>query len=151
MESACPPLFKRNIKHDTDDYTFNESKQPWFSDECKEKRNLFYRYLNIYRSNKHDCDFRRNMFNARLEYKKVMRRCRYEHRKSQTEKLVNSRSKNAKNYWKMLKKLCPFSSSKKVTSEQFANYLKAINDPEGRFYQADEDVLYYNERCVRGE
>ena len=47
--------------------------------------------------------------------------------------------------------MCPSSSSKKVTSEQFANYFKAINDPEGRFYQADEDVLYYNERCVRGE
>ena len=35
----------------------------------------------------------------------VMRRCRYEHRKSQTEQLVNSRSKNANNYWKMLKKI----------------------------------------------
>ena len=51
----------------------------------------------------------------------------------------------------MLKNVFPSSSSKKVTSEQFANYSKAINHPESWFYQADEDVLYYNERYVRGE
>ena len=49
------------------------------------KKKLFYRHLNIYMSNKHDCDFHRNMVSARSEYKKAMRHCRYEHRKSQTE------------------------------------------------------------------
>lgn len=48
--------------------------------------------------------------------------------------------------------MCPSSSSKKVNSQQFAKYFKAINDPESRvFFQADEDVLYYNERYVKGE
>ena len=89
--------------------------------------------------------------NARSEYKKVLRRCRHDHRKLQTEKLVNYQTEIAKNYWKMLTSLCPSSSSKKVTSQHFAAYFKAINDPEGRFFQADEDVLYYNERYVRGE
>ena len=50
----------------------------------------------------------------------------------------------------MLKSVSPSSASKKVTSQQFAAYFKAINDPEGRFFQADEDDLYYNERYVRG-
>ena len=91
------------------------------------------------------------MVNARLEYKKVLRRCRYEYRKSQTEKLVNYQSEKAKNYWKLLKNLCPSSASKKVNSQQFANYFKAINGPKSSFFQADEDVLYYNERHVKRE
>ena len=95
MESVCAPLFKRNIKHSTDEYTLNESKQSWFSDGSREKRSLFYRHLNIYRKNKHDCVLRRNMVNARSEYKKVLRHCRQEHRKSQTEKFVNYQTENA--------------------------------------------------------
>ena len=38
-----------------------------------------------------------------------------------------------------------------VTAQQFADYFKAINDPEDRFFQADDDIIYYNERYVRGE
>ena len=151
MDSVCAPLFKRNVKQFSNEYTFNESKQPWFNDECREKRNVFYRCLDIFRSSKPDVNSRKNMVNARSEYKKVLRRCRYEYRKSQTGKLVNYRSENAKNYWKLLKNLCPSSSSKKVNSQQFAKYFKAVNDPESRFFQADKDVLYYNERYVKGE
>ena len=89
------------------------------------------------------------MVNARSEYKKVLGRCRYEHSKSQTEKLVNNQTENAKKHWKMLKSLCPSSSSKQVTSQKFAAYFKAINDPDGSFFfQAYMDVLYYNERYV---
>ena len=47
--------------------------------------------------------------------------------------------------------MCPSSSSKKVNSQQFAKYFKAINDPESSFFQAVEDVLYYTERYVKGE
>ena len=140
MESV---LFKRNIKPTKDDYSFNESKQPWFSDECREKRILFYRHLNIYMSNKQNSEFRRDMVMARSEYKKVLRHCRYEHRRAQTEKLVNYKAENAKNYWKMLKNLCPSSSSKKVTSQQFVTYFKAINDPESRFFFRQMMMFYY--------
>ena len=56
-----------------------------------------------------------------------------------------------KKYWKLLKNLCPSSSSKTVNSQQFAKYFKAITDPESRYFQAGEDVLYYNERYVKEE
>ena len=59
MDSVCAPLFKRNVKHFSDEYTFNESKQPWFNDECREKRNVFYRCLDIFRSSKHDGNSRK--------------------------------------------------------------------------------------------
>ena len=49
--------------------------------------------------------------------------------------------------------LCYFHSSvgSVGTSQQFATYFKAINDPESRFVQADDDVLLFNERYVNGE
>lgn len=50
-----------------------------------------------------------------------------------------------------MKQLCPSNSSKKLTSKHFADYFQAINNPESRFFQADEDVLFYNERYVKGE
>ena len=70
MDSVCAPLFKSNVKQFSDEYTFNESKQPWFNDECREKRNVFYRCLDIFRSSKHDVNSRKHMVNARSEYKK---------------------------------------------------------------------------------
>lgn len=151
MESVCAPLFKRNIKPDLNEYSFNESKQPWFNDECKEKRNLFYTCLDNFRLNKNDSVSQASMVNARSEYKRVLRKCRYEYRKSQTEILEKSRFENAKDYWKLLKTMCPVSSSSKLKSHMFANYFKAINDPESRFFQADDDVLEYNERYINGE
>ena len=33
----------------------------------------------------------------------------------------------------------------------FVDYFKAINNPDSKFFQADEDVLIYNERYVKGE
>ena len=38
-----------------------------------------------------------------------------------------------------------------ISSKQFADYFKAINDPGDRFFQIDEDVLFFNEHYLRGE
>ena len=38
-----------------------------------------------------------------------------------------------------------------ISSKQFADYFKAINDPGNRFFQIDEDVLFFNEQYLRGE
>ena len=33
----------------------------------------------------------------------------------------------------------------------FSEYFQAVNNPNDRFYQADEDVLDFNERYMQGE
>jgi hypothetical protein len=33
----------------------------------------------------------------------------------------------------------------------FKNIFKSVNDPESVFYQADEDVWYFNDRCFNEE
>ena len=38
-----------------------------------------------------------------------------------------------------------------IRSKQFAEHFKTINDPGDSFFQIDEDMLFFNERYVRGE
>ena len=54
-------------------------------------------------------------------------------------------------YWKLLKQAANINSQSNITSEQLAEYFKAVNDPSDSFYQADDDVIFFNERYVKGE
>ena len=150
IESVCTPLFKKNIVSKNDCSNI-ESKQPWYNEECKLKRNVFYNCLNNYRLDKQDATSRGAMVRARSAYKRVLRLSRYEYRKHKTQKLEKARYENAKNYWKMLKNLCSSNSPKKLTSQHFADYFKVINNPDSKFFQADDDLLLFNERYVKGE
>ena len=38
-----------------------------------------------------------------------------------------------------------------LSSNDFVQYFKSINDPESVFFQADEDIIYFNERYLDGE
>ena len=38
-----------------------------------------------------------------------------------------------------------------INSKHFADRFKAINDPRDRFFQIDDDSLFFNERYARGE
>ena len=151
VETVCSPLFKRNLGKKNNDFFNFDSNQPWYNEDCKLKRNYFYNCLNNYRLNKQDENCRENMVQARSEYKKVLRQSRYAYRKLETQKLEKARYKNAKDYWKLLKKVCSSNAPKTLTSQHFADYFKAINNPDSTFFQADDDVLFYNERYVKGE
>lgn len=91
------------------------------------------------------------MVDARSEYKKCIRNAKYKSDKMQTEKLEKARYNNAKEYWKLLKGITTSRKSKSLSAEMFANYFKAINDPNEVFFQPDEDVLLFNERYVNGK
>ena len=45
------------------------------------------------------------MVKARSEYKTLLRKCRYDYDKKNTNQLVDAKFKNAKEYWNMLKEL----------------------------------------------
>ena len=36
-----------------------------------------------------------------------------------------------------------------ISSKQFADYFSAINDPDDRFFQVDDDILVFNKRNRR--
>ena len=91
------------------------------------------------------------MINARSNFKIVIRKKRYAYDKSKTEKFIASKYENAKAYWRLLKQTANKYMKHPISSKIFADYFKAINDPKGRFYQVDDDILFYNECYVRGE
>ena len=141
VETVCSPLFKRNFGKKNNDFLNFDNNQPWYNEDCKLKRNYFYNCLNNYRSNKQDENCRENMVQARSEYKKVLRQSRYAYRKLEIQKLEKARYKNAKDYWKLLKKVCSSNAPKTLTSQHFANYFKAINNPDSTFFK--QMMMFY--------
>ena len=81
------------------------------------------------------------MVQSRSEDKKVLRQSRYAYRKLETQKLEKAIYENAKDYWKLLKKLCSSNAPKTLTSQHFADYFKVINNPESTFFK--EMMMFY--------
>ena len=51
----------------------------------------------------------------------------------------------------MLKQAANIKNKNSISTDTFSEYVKSINDPNDRFYQADEDVLFFYEQYLRGE
>lgn len=155
MENVCDPLFAKTVnvpKEGENTYSFNHNTQhrPWFDEECEILRTRFYTELNKYRENKTILN-EINMVSARKSFKKEIRRKRFNYDKSKTEKLITLKHENAKAYWRLLKQAANQNVTHNISSKQFADYFKAINDPDDRFFQVDEDIIHFNDRYIRGE
>ena len=71
--------------------------------------------------------------------------------KKKTTKSIISKSKNVKEYWKLLKQAANLKTKSSVDSKRISEYYQAVSDPKDRFYQPDEDILYFNERYAQGD
>ena len=91
------------------------------------------------------------MVRARSILKSSVRKFNRECQIDKTNKLIKARFKDAKEYWRLLKQSQAGSQTKNLSADIFAEYFKAINDPEGQFYQADDDVLEFNRRFLNSE
>ena len=152
IDDVCSPTFKKKIKNSklSNNVTQTQSKkQQWFDSECEDQQNMFYSSLHDYRREKSEFN-RQSMVENRSAYKKLLRKKRYQYDKNQTQKLEEARFKNAKEYWKLLKGLCPRKSSN-LNVSHFENYFKAVNNPDSVFFQPDEDAIDFNERYLDGE
>jgi hypothetical protein len=151
IDQVCEPLFKVNLSNHSFNPKFKDEKhQQWFDEECKQKRNTFYNCLDAYRFENNNIN-RVNMCKSRSEYKNTIRRKRYAFRKGKTDQLLQMKYTNAKKYWSMLKEVSHVSYPKNITADMFSKYFKAINNPDDPFYQADEDIIYFNDRFMRQE
>ena len=131
LSDACTPFFK--TCKITSDFQYDENKEnPWFNDDCEEKRYIFLQKLNIFRSNR-DTESQTSMASARSEYKKTIRKARYEYDKQKTLKFEQNKFVNAKSYWKMLKESANIKTTN-VNLSTFERYFKAINNPTDPFF-----------------
>ena len=150
MENVCDPLFSKKVTPSKNTDINDNLNQPWFDDECRNYRKLFYSALNAYRSDKSPFN-QSDLAKTRSVYKKILRQKRLYSVKEKTAKLIVSKSKNVKEYWRLLKQAANIKTKCSVDAKRFAEYFQAVNDPNDIFYQPDEDVLYFNERYAQGE
>ena len=149
FDDVCEPIFKKTKPSNScNEYSFKR-ENPWYTDECNEKRHYFLHFLNKYRESKTD-ENRVNMVRARSNYKTLIRKCRYEYDREKTKTFVNAKNKNAKLYWNMLKKLSHVKPAN-IPLSTFEEYFKSVNDPSDPFYTPDDDVIHFNERYVNEE
>ncbi|MCG7875034.1 MAG: reverse transcriptase domain-containing protein [Candidatus Thiodiazotropha endolucinida] len=149
LSDVCTPFFK--TCNTSVNYTYNEKREnPWFNADCEEKRYIFQQNLNYFRTNK-NAESQALMARARSEYKKTIRKARFEFDRQKTHRLEQAKFTNAKLYWKMLKDCADIKSSVNVPLNNFERYFKAINNPLDPFFAPDEDILFFNERYVNSE
>ena len=139
---ASDPLFLKSFKitSDNKDPTHTTARPPPWADEewYKSKKNFLKSRDKV---NKSLSDFNlRNMSEARRNYKKLSRQKQYVFDQSETQKLLQAKTKNVKLYWKMLSgqkkssKKCPIS-----TGDMYNHFLK-LNNPDSDFFVADQDI-----------
>lgn len=153
LENCAKPLFLKKLytakASDSPEIEYSKSNAPWFDDECYSKRVVFYRYLNLFRGYKSD-ENRINMVNARSNYKMSLRKARLRYDIAETNRLNKLRYKNARDYWKLLKSASQTCKTN-IPLSTFERYFRAINTPDSDFYVPDEDIIFSNERYIRGE
>ena len=148
MSEICDPLFAKTIRIGSNNNitsAFKANNQPWFDEECTNKWKIFYSELNNFRLTQ------TRLVQARKNFKETIRRKRFNYDKSKTEKLIVSKYSNVKEYWRMLKQTAKIETNSKISPQTFSRYFQAINNPTDKFYQADEDILFFNERYLKGE
>lgn len=151
FEDVCAPIYKKSKQpctSSTENFS-NKKENPWYTEECQEKKYCFLYLLDKYRKSKSDIN-RMNMIRARSEYKMLLRKCRYEYDRDKTNKFVGAKHKNAKLYWNMLKELS-YVKPANIPLSSFEEYFQSVNNPSDPFYAPDEDILHFNERYVNNE
>ena len=148
MGNVCDPLFSKKTFSGTSEACthVNTSQRPWFDDECQEPRKLFYFVLNNYRRNK-TTENQLSLIRAWANYKRILRQKRFYFEKSKTSKLIVSKRKNAKEYWKLLKQAANLKNKNSISVDQFSEYFQSINDPNEQM----RTFYFFNERYLRGE
>ena len=138
LDSVCKPLFEKSCK-----LPDSSKIRKGYNNECEIKRMNIFDKLNKYRNNKTDVN-REETVRARSLFKSSVRKFKSECSKEKT-KFINICYKNIKQYWKLLKQSQQTRNSKSLSADTFAKYFKAINDLQSPFYQAEEDIISFNE------
>ena len=94
IQGCADPLFSRhiNVKPNA---SLTKGNIPWMTPECKQLKHDFMLCLNEYRNTKTD-ESRREMVQVRNKYTKCANKCRFNHNKLKTERLVNAQKQNSK-------------------------------------------------------
>ena len=74
------------------------------------------------------------MVRARTCFKYSVRKFQYKNKVKTTQKLINIKYKNAREYWRLLKSSQNKSGPKTLSAKKFTEYFKTVNDPNSAFF-----------------
>ena len=147
LDGVCKPLFERKMHSES---AQSKSSGTQYDETCDLNKVLFFEKLNNYRKDKNEIN-RSELVQARSKYKSSVRHFKYNCLKQKTQKLLDQKYKDAKQYWRLLKQSQNNDPPKSLSANQFMEYFQAVNNPDDHFYQADEDILHFNDRFVNDE
>ena len=150
LDYVCKPLFEKKLPCSTNTKGNDSRTKLLYNEDCENKKIDFLNRLHIFRQCKNDTH-RIEMVSARTVFKRTVRNYRFECRKHKTRQLLDLKYKNAKACWKLLKDSQNTDKSNSLTTQKFSDYFKSINDPDTPYYQADEDILEFNDRFLNSE
>ena len=129
IDEAASKLFKKCSS--TTCSTKRYKQNSWYNDECKNLKRQFNTALNDYRAFNTETN-RTNMVNKRSEYKKLIRQRSFEKSKRNTMQLEKLKTKNAKEYWNLLKQSAGIKNSN-IPLTIYEQYFESINNPADNF------------------
>ena len=147
LDNVCNPLFERKMHPNKAKPKQSDTQ---YDEACDLNKVLFFEKLNNYRREKSEHN-RKELVQARSKYKSSVRHFKYTCLKQRTQKLLEVKCKDAKQYWNLLKQSQHNDPPKSLSANQFKEYFQAVNNPDDHFYQADEDIIHFNERFVNNE
>ena len=138
---ASDPLFYKSFKADT----FNENNiqngpppPPWADEEWYNRKKDFFKARDKVKQSPSDTNLKQ-MSDARRHYKNLTRQKQNSFDRSQTQKLLEARTKNVKLYWKMLSGQTKSPPIPVSTKDMYNHFLK-LSNPNNAFFTADDDV-----------
>ena len=141
VENVANAFFKiskedHNLQNLRSNFAYNE--------EYEYKKIVFLNLLNKYRAEKSDTN-RMNMVRARSDFKTEVRKFKLEQDKAKTKRLVDAKYKNVKEHWKLLKNAANLNTgvAKNISSNKFAEYFKAINNPDDIFFSRMKNLDFF--------
>ena len=99
------PYFQKSYKTKTyANFVNNNAKerQKWYNDECTRKHNAYKEALYNFNLNRNS-DTRKNMLDAKKDYKYYCRSCKLKHRYEQGKNMNKMRRKQPREFWKLFK------------------------------------------------
>ena len=109
-----------------------KKKKPWFTESCKELRNIVKNYEKLVNKFPFNASYRQCFYSFRARYR---RKCKYEeklHRQTIFTEINKSMNKNPKTFWNLINKLSHshICENNAIPHNEFINHFKKLSSEE---------------------
>lgn len=144
-DRANPYFEKRNRPRKTQNFiNINcKQRQKWYTDECKKKHTTYIEALYNFNLHKNN-ETRRQMMNAKKDYKYYCRTCKLKYSFEQGQKINEMRKKQPREFWKLFKGKRQTETGQDVPINDFYRYFRSLSSAETPFESAEVDDFLFN-------